>query len=358
MRILYGGILNLGSTTEHRMWALRRSVAEDVVEFDYVPYLATSNPLFGWLRERLLVSPGITALNRALVSQVEAKMPDYVWLDKPIYVHPHTVRRLSESGARIISYMPDDPYGPRGDPVWRLFRAALRHYWAHVVTREVTRREFLARGARRVIHVPFAFEPSIHFPAPSTVAVRPQDLDVIFVGSPYDRRAEWIMRLAQESPGLRIGLFGPGWRKHAAALRAAGLECRPPVWNDAYRETVWRSRLALSFITRSNRDELSHKAVEIAACGVPVLVEPSPVHSRVFRHGQSAFFFAEPAQLSAVVREALAMSAKLEHVGRAGAAAVRAAELSNDQVLTRILRELTATSPAEPAAAAAATESP
>jgi hypothetical protein len=166
---------------------------------------------------------------------------------------------------------------------------------------------------------------------------------VIFVGSPYDRRAEWIMRLAQESPGLRIGLFGPGWRKHAAALRAAGLECRAPVWNDAYRETVWRSRLALSFITRSNRDELSHKAVEIAACGVPVLVEHSPVHSRVFRHGQSAFFFVEPEQLSTVVREALAMSGELGRVGLAAAAAVRAAELSNDQVLTRIFHELTAT---------------
>lgn len=355
MRILYGGILNLGSTTEHRMRALRRSVAEDVVEFNLDPYLATSNPLFGRMRERLLVWPGIAALNRMLVSQVETQTPDYVWLDKPVYVHPQTVRRLSESGARIISYMPDDPYGPRGDPVWRLFKAALPHYWAHVVTRDVTRREFIARGARRVIHVPFAFEPSIHFPAPPALPAAPQEFDVIFVGSPYDQRANWIMRLARESPGLRIGLFGPGWRKHAAALRTAGLECRPPVWNHAYRETVWRTRLALSFITRSNRDELSHKAVEIAACGVPVLVEPSPLHSRVFRHGQSAFFFAEPAQLSAVVREALAMSGELERVGRAGAAAVRAAELSNDQVLAGIFRRLTA---APPAAASEAAESP
>jgi glycosyltransferase involved in cell wall biosynthesis len=342
MRILYGGILNLGSTTEHRLRALRRSVTEDVVAFDYHPHLVTANPLFGRLRERLLVSSGITALNRALVLQVEAQMPDYVWLDKPIYIHPRTVRRLGELGARLISYMPDDPYGPRGDPIWRLFTAALPHYWAHVVTRDVTRREFLARGARRVIQAPFAFEPSIHFPDPSDGGGCPQEFDLIFVGSPYDRRAEWIMRVAQQSPGLRIGLYGPGWRRHEAALRAVGLECRPPVWNDAYRETVWRSRLALSFITRSNRDELSHKAIEIAACGVPVLLEPSPVHSRVFRHSQSAFFFSEPAQLSIVVREALSMSGELEHVGRAGAAAVRAAELSNDQVLARIFRELSA----------------
>jgi hypothetical protein len=75
-----------------------------------------------------------------------------------------------------------------------------------------------------------------------------------------------------------------------------------------------------------------------------VLVEPSPVHNRVFRHGHSAFFFAEPAQLSTVVREALAMRTKLGQVGRDGAAAVRAAGLSNDQVLTRVFRELTETS--------------
>lgn len=355
MRILYGGILNLGSTTEHRMRALRRSVAQEVVGFDYDPYLSTSNPLSGRLRDRLLVSPGIAALNRALVSRVETQLPDYVWLDKPVFVHPRTVRRLSDLGARVISYMPDDPYGPRRDRVWRLFKAALPHYWAHVVTRDVTRGEFIALGARRVISVPFAFEPSIHFPAPSTLPAGPREFDVIFVGSPYDQRAHWIMRLAQASPGLRIGLFGPGWHKHAAALRAAGLECGPPVWNEAYRETVWRSRLALSFITRSNRDELSHKAVEIAACAVPVLLEPSPVHSRVFRHGQSAFFFAEPSQLPTVVRDALAMGGQLEHVGRAGAAAVRAAGLSNDQVLTGIFRRLTA---APRAAASEAAESP
>ena len=202
---------------------------EDVAEFDYDPYLATPNPLFGRLRDRLLVSPGIAALNKALVSRVETQMPDYVWLDEPVFVDPDAVRRLSELGARIISYMPDDPYGPRRDPVWRLFRAALPHYWAHVVTRDVTRREFIARGARRVIHVPFAFEPSIHFPAPPAVPARPREFDVIFVGSPYDQRASWIMRLAQESPGLRIGLFGPGWtnmrRRCARPDSSAGRRC-------------------------------------------------------------------------------------------------------------------------------------
>jgi spore maturation protein CgeB len=340
MRVLYGGNLGLGTTTEHRLRAFRRSITQDLIELPFEPYLVTRIARLRNIYERVLWSPGIMALNRALSELVDKERPDWVWLDKPVYFHADTIARIARRGVKVVSYMPDDPFGPRGDFGWRLFKAALPHYWAHVVTREVTRAEFLERGATRVACVPFAFEPSTHFPPSALGIAPPKDFDVSFVGSPYDERAEWIIKLVKDLPGLRFGLFGPGWKRHAARLRDVGLTCRAPVWNDQYREVIWRSKLSLSFVTRSNRDECSHKALEIAASGTAVLVEPSPVHSRVFRERESAYFFEQPGALSRVVCDALAASDSWRRVGARGAEAVRSAQLSNDEVLRTALREL------------------
>jgi len=333
MRILYGGPLNLGSTSEHRLRAFRRSISEDIVEFPFERYLASANPPLRRLTERFLASPAISAINRALLQTVEATRPDCVWLDKPVYFHAKTIERLAACGAKTVSYMPDDPFGPRNDSVWRHFKAALPHYWGHVVTREVTRQEFFERGAERVVSVPFAFEPSLHFPPGAIGLSPPKSLDLSFVGSPYDDRADWIMKLATDLPELKFGLFGPGWNRYAGKLEHAGIICNPSIWNDQYREVIWRSKLSLSFVTRSNRDELSHKAIEIAASGTAVLVEPSPVHNRVFRDRESAYFFDDPTALSDVVRTALARGEEFKKIGSNGAKSVRAAGLGNDEIL-------------------------
>lgn len=340
MRILYGGPLSLGSTSEHRLRAFRRSVSVDIVEFPFERYLASTSRPVRMLTERFLVSPGIRAINKALIHAVEVDRPDCVWLDKPIYFHADTIEHLRAKGVSAVSYMPDDPYGPRNDSVWRHFKAALPHYWGHVVTREVTQREFLANGARRVVRAPFAFEPSLHFPPSAVGLSSPKTLDLSFVGSPYDNRADWIIRVATDLPGIRFGLFGPGWERHAARLKAAGIVCHPSVWNDQYREVIWRSKLSLSFVTRSNRDEMSHKAVEIAASGTAVLVEPSPVHNRVFRDRESAYFFDDPNLLPDVIQSALARGDEFKKIGLNGSRSVRVHGLGNDEVLWRAVRDL------------------
>jgi hypothetical protein len=338
--MVYGGQLGLGATTEHRLRAFRRSIDAELFELAYEPFLTTAVPGLRNVAERALWSPGINALNGALCHLVEEVRPDLVWLDKPVYFRPETVARISANGVKVVAYMPDDPYGPRGDFGWRHFKSALPYYWGHVVPRSVTRAEFIAHGAVRVVCVPFAFEPSIHFPPATIGLTTPKDYDVSFVGFPHDDRAASIIGLARKLPGLRIGLFGPGWRRYATALRGAGLRCQEPVWNDQYREIIWRSKLSLSFVTRSNRDESSHKALEIAASGTAVLVEPSPLHNRVFRDRESAYFFEHPSALPTVVSDALTTTERYCAVGLRGAEAVRAAGLDNDTVLRRALGEL------------------
>jgi glycosyltransferase involved in cell wall biosynthesis len=341
MRILYSSPMDLGSTAEHRARAMRRSLCSELIELPYGRYLDRGNALLRRLGNRFQLSPGVSALNAALLECAEATRPDLVWLDKPVHFHAATIRRLAATGHRVVAYMPDDPFGPRRDPVWRLYAEALPHYYAHVVPRAVTQTEYRARGVERVACVPFAFEPTVHFPPQALGLRQPKDFDISFIGTPYDQRVDWIINLKRALPQLRFGLYGgPAWDRYNARLAEVGLAGLHPLWNDQYREVIWRSQLSLSFVTRGNRDELSHKAIEAAAAGTAVLVEHSPVHDRVFRDGESALFFDSPAQLPQLVARALADRQASQAIGARGAAAVRAAGLSNDEVLREAFRQL------------------
>jgi hypothetical protein len=339
MKILVACWQAYGGTAEHRLRALRRLFGE-VELLAYDDYLG-QGALSNFLTNRLQFSAGVLRLNEALMALARRQSFDYILMDKPIYFDATTVRGLVATGARPVALNLDDPFGPRRDPVWRRFRPTVSAYWAHVVPREVTRKDLLVRGAKRVALIPFPFEPSIHFPATWLDLATRWEYDVSFVGFPHDDRVSWLEKIGQANRGVRFAVFGPRWNEGSRRrLAAAGVQVHGPVWNDQYRDVAWRSALSLSFITRSNRDEMSHKAIEIAACGCAVALEPSPVHDRTFQDGVSAVFFQSVDDLAQRLPAILADQARLRQIGAQAASAVRKAGLSNDEILARVFSEL------------------
>jgi spore maturation protein CgeB len=339
MKILYCSTGASGSTATHRLRAFRR-IFPDVTDFCYDDLLEMGIPGMSRVVDRFQLSPGAGLMNRSLVEATRRLRPDVVWLDKPIMVPRRTVEALGELGAKTIAYMPDDPYGPRHDPFWRLFKPALTAYWAHVVPREETIDDYKQRGVERVAMVPFSYEPSLHFPPERAGVTSPKDFDFTFVGYPHDNRVAWIKRLAQQLSEARFGLYGPGWDRYQSELAPLGVSCNGPVWDDQYRDVLWRSRLSISFVTRSNRDRMSRKAIEIAASGCAVMVQPSPVHDAAFKDRESAYFFEDPNSLPDLLAEILADPESLRAVAERGAQAVRQAGLANDDVYADAFRQL------------------
>ena len=339
MKILYCSTGVSGSTATHRLRAFRR-IFSDVSYFCYDDLLALGIPGMSRVVDRFQVSPGAALMNRKLIETARRLRPDVIWFDKPIAVPRRVIEALGDLGARTIAYMPDDPYGPRNDPFWRLFKPALTAYWAHVVPREATIDDYRQRGVERVAMVPFSFEPSLHFPPEMARIASPKEFDFTFVGYPHDNRVEWIKHLARKLSGARFGLYGPGWSRYQDDLAQFGVSCNGPVWDDQYRDVLWRSRLSISFVTRSNRDRMSRKAIEIAACGCAVLVQPSSVHDETFKDRESAYFFEDPNGLPDLLTDILANPVELEAVAARGAQAVRQAGLANDDVYADAFRQL------------------
>ena len=201
--------------------------------------------------------------------------------------------------------------------------------------------DYKARGARDVIKIQTAFEPTIHFPPPATWTDADRDREVSFIGTPYDRRAEVLTQLWRDLT-LPVAVSGADflWRQRMDPDAFAALFRDGELYGPAYREAIWRSKINLSFLTHSNQDEFAHKSFEIAGCGQFLLAERSPGHLARFVEDQEAVFFTGLAELSEKIRRWLPDEAGRARVAAAGYARAVRDGYSNDAQVGNILERV------------------
>ena len=330
LKIVYAAGLSPNDSSLYRLWALER-LGHRVVTlnaFDYRP----RNELLEKINYRLAAGPWVRRLNRDLLHLVEQEKPDLVWTDKLLEMQPKTLDRLRAMGSTTVSYMIDNPFGTRQDPGWRLYTKDIPHYDLHVVQRDANIADYRMHGARDVIKIQTAYEPTIHFPPPAGWSDANRDRGVSFIGTPYDRRGEFLMRLWKEF-GLPVTVSGGlVWKRHLSAEAVAGMyRGNGELFRDAYREGIWKSKINLSFLTHSNQDEFAHKSFEIAACEGFLLVERSEGHLARFAEDEEAVYFSTIEECVAKIRRYLPDQAARSRIAAAGRARAERCGYHNDR---------------------------
>jgi spore maturation protein CgeB len=311
-----------------------------VVPLNAYEYRA-KNALLEKIRFRLAAGPAVNRLNRDLLSMAERERPDLVWTDKLLEMQPKTLDKLRAMGIATVSYMIDNPFGTRQDPGWRLYMKDIPHYDLHVVQRDANIADYKARGARDVIKIQTAYEPTIHFPPPAGWSDANRDREVSFIGTPYDDRAQFLTRLWRDY-GVSVVISGSErlWRKaldpkaFSAMFRDGELYC------DAYREGIWKSKINLSFVTHANQDEFVHKSFEIAGCGSFLLAERTQGHMDRFVEDQEAVFFSTLDECAARIRRWLPDEAGRARVAAAGHLRAASCGYHNDSQVGLIVERI------------------
>ena len=317
MKILYAAALSPNDSALYRLWALER-LGHTVVSLNTLTY-EPRNALLRKVTFRLVMGPEIQRLNRDLLQMAERERPDVLWADKLLGVWPKTLERLRGMGIATVSYMIDNPFGTRQDPGWRVYMRGIPAYDLHVVQRDKNIADYQARGARDVLKIQTAYEPTIHYAPPAGWSDRDRDRDVSFIGTPYDERALTLTQLAGTAEfGVAISGNEASWRRALSPAVFDRLYCEGELYQQRYREAIWRSRINLSFLTHSNQDEFVHKSFEIAACGGFLLAERSDGHRQRFREDEEAVFFSTEAECLAKIRRYLPDEAARRTIAEAG----------------------------------------
>jgi spore maturation protein CgeB len=334
MKILYVAALSPNDSALYRLWALER-LGQHVVPLDYLSFEA-SNPMVHRIVYRLAAGPQVERFNRDLIQIAEREKPDLLWADKILWMQPRTLDHLRSLGIATVSYMIDNPFGPRRDPGWRLYMKGIPHYDLHIVQRDKNILDYRQRGARDVIKIQTAYEPTIHFPPPQGWSDSDRDREVSFVGTPYDDRASVLTRLSKE---FAVSISGNerSWKRALDPGAFSKLYREGELYRQQYREAIWRSKINLSFITHSNLDEFVHKSFEIAGCGGFLLAERSQGHLDRFREDEEAVFFTGYDELAAKIRRYLRDEAARARIAAAGQARAHRDGYHNDRQVATIL---------------------
>ncbi len=341
MKILYAAGLSPNDSSLYRLWALER-LGHQVIPFNAHDYLSP-NPLIRKIVFRLSAGPAVNRLNRDLLTIAEREKPDLLWTDKLLSMQPRTLKRFRGMGITTVSYMIDNPFGPRQDPGWRLYMKDIPHYDLHVVQRDRNIADYRARSARDVIKIQTAYEPTIHFPPPSGWSDQDRNREVSFVGTPYDDRAETLTKLSQTGE-CQVAISGNqrSWQRALSPEAFARLYREGELFQQQYREAIWRSKINLSFLTRSNQDEFVHKSFEIAACGGFLLAERSDGHLQRFREDEEAVFFSTYDECLQKVRRYLNDEPARARIAAAGQARAQRDGYHNDHQVSLILHRAAA----------------
>ncbi len=338
MKILYVGQLSPNDSAQYRAWALER-LAHTVVTLNCLEYQPES-ALMRKVVHRAQVGPWVMRLNRDILAAAERERPEVFWADKLLGLWPSTLDRLRAMGVKTVSYMIDNAFGPRRDPGWRLYMKDIPHFDLHVVQRDKNIADYRERGARDVIKIQTAYEPTIHFPVEGAWSDKDRDRGVSFIGTSYDDRPAFLTRLWREC-GFPVVISGDRmWKERLDAEASKALYTGTELYGKDYREAVWRSKINLSFITHSNQDEFVHKSFEIAACGGFLLAERSAGHEARFVEGEEAVFFTGFEECTEKIRRYLPDEAARERIGAAGRARAVRDGYGNDAQMAKIVERL------------------
>lgn len=338
MRILYIGQLASFDSAWYRVLALRRE-GHEVTTINTLDYGQRSS-LLRKVEFRLAMGPEVSRLNRDIVAAATQDHPDVLWADKVLWMTPDTLQTMRSMGIATVSYMIDNFFGPRRDPGWRLYEKTIPWYDLHCTQRDCNVEEYGRAGARDVIKVQTAFEPTIHFPHEPRYTDAQRDRGVSFIGTPYDNRAETLTRLSHD--GLPVVISGGAhhWKPLLGLKGFQALFREGELSGETYRKAIWRSRINVSFLTHSNQDEFAHKSFEIAACGGFLLAERSPGHVQRFREDVEAVFFSGYDELATKSRQYLQDEQARKRIALAGQHRAWTSGYDNDTQVRRIVDHL------------------
>jgi spore maturation protein CgeB len=300
IKIIFLGSLPGKWTSGWQRCRALKDLGHEVVEFPQHDFLARAgfSKSMRLLTGRFYDERIIEEFNRQILSVVATVRPAVAWLEWPLLVRRETLQRISVRypGCRLVSFQDDNPFGSRTGEArrWELFLDAIPEYDLHFVKRESDTAEYQRRGAQRtLLFMHGAYAPLFHPLTPSEL--RPElSQDVSFVGTPLDRRADFISKLLGRK-GVRVRVYGGRWNR--TLVYHLRKECfRPPVLAEDYVRVICGSKISLGLVSTSNRDEYTMRTFEIPACRGFLLAQRTPKHQELFQEGKEAEYFGSEAE--------------------------------------------------------------
>ena len=229
----------------------------------------------------------LAAFNERVTRAVGTIDADLVLVLKGHRLSPATVAHLREGAdAPVVNFFPDDPFSRQRSNRLAYGHDVLAAYDACFTFARHLMPEYERAGAQAVHYLPFARDPELHGPAPSSGA---PDFDVVFVGNLDDDRVRCLEALA---PHYRVGVFGERTtvaipKRSALAQATFG----PAAYGADLARTLARGAISLNVMRPQNARSHNMRSFESPACGAFTLSQRTTELTALFAEGEECACF-------------------------------------------------------------------
>lgn len=240
----------------------------------------------------------VDRLNSEIVTALAAFRPHLTYFIQGRYVKADTAEAAREYG-QVVLYCNDDMVNPanRTCTVAELIKAVD----CITTTKSFNVDELVHAGARRVVYLPNAFDPKIHFPTKLAPEERGAFAgDIAFIGTFRRERADDLGRVADAAVDAVLNVWGGGWHKMSRPSywlrRRSWARLRRRIrgrelWGEEMGKALQANKIALGLLHRANRDLHTSRSFEIPACGGFMLAERTAEHQEYFAEDREAVYF-------------------------------------------------------------------
>ncbi len=268
-----------------------------------------------------LLTPGVFALNRAVLEAADRFRPNVLWLEKAVYLFPRTFRRLRRQAALSVVYHNTDDWRVtqhwRQALHWRYLQRVLPEHDLFATSNLHNVREFRERGFAPVRHMELAANPAVRKPGPIPESERRAlGAPVGFIGHFEPATERSLAHLA--AAGIDLKIYGGQWERAdpQGPLRRA-IQQRL-VWGDEYARAICCFEINLGIVSKWNRNHTASRTFQIPALGAFLLHERNELVTKYFREAEEAEFFGSDDELVEKCRHYLEHPEERRRIAEAG----------------------------------------
>jgi spore maturation protein CgeB len=211
------------------------------------------------------------------------------------------------------------------------YLSSMSIYDVHVTTKSYNIDEYKKMGAKKVVFIDNAFDPSLHRPMQLTKKeISEFGSSVGFIGSYELDRFQSIEYLCKN--GVEVKVYGKSWSDLKNKIPNLIVDSNDYFDND-YVKILNCIDINLCFLRKQNRDLQTTRTLEITACGRFMIAERTVEHLRLFDENNEVVFFEDDSELLEKVRYYLDKKDLREQIGNS--ARIRCIESRYDN-LSRI----------------------
>lgn len=234
-------------------------------------------------------------MNKAIINVAKKEKPDVILIWRATLILPQTVDILKKYAMILVSYNNDDPFSPQyltgnfhQKRVWRYFIPTISKYDINLIYRPINKSEYKQFGSKVEILFPPYFIPKEIGPIQKSEKV----LEVVFAGYYEPFRFEQLKFLLQN--GINLKIYGHSWNNQ----NWGGLYEEPiELLEKNYFDTIKKSKIALAFLSKLNRDVYTRRCFEIPATGTFLLCERTDEMQNFYEEGKEAEYFSSKEEL-------------------------------------------------------------